>query len=178
MTSVAFANTIIWCGFSSVDIPKIPKSPYFSNPFLTIANDWRLQVQNIVWQLFSICHESGFISPAGKNLLESILGRKIISFSTLQRSSFALGDEKSLMILDLVVKLDDGAIINLEVQKIGYAFPGQRAVCYASDLMLRQYAQVKRDVEERRKENPKCSSSWTISSFRLTSSGKPIRMET
>ena len=32
---------------------------------------------------------------------------------------------------------------NVEVQKIGYSFPGQRSACYSSDLLLRQYKRVK-----------------------------------
>ena len=39
-------------------------------------------------------------------------------------------------------------IANLEVQKIGYDFPGQRAACYSADLLLRQYKRVR----DRRKD--------------------------
>ena len=31
----------------------------------------------------------------------------------------------------------------MEVQKIGYAFPGQRSACYSADLLLRQYKRIK-----------------------------------
>ena len=31
----------------------------------------------------------------------------------------------------------------MEIQKIPYAFPGQRCACYSADLVLRQYARVK-----------------------------------
>ena len=41
--------------------------------------------------------------------------------------------------MDILVKLEDGSYCNIEVQKIGYAFPGERAVCYSADLLLRQY---------------------------------------
>lgn len=30
------------------------------------------------------------------------------------------------MITDIVVQLEDGSIANVEIQKIGYTFPGQR----------------------------------------------------
>lgn len=46
--------------------------------------------------------------------------------------------------MDIVVQLEDGSITNVEVQRYGYAFPGQRAACYSADLLLRQYKQ-KRD---------------------------------
>ena len=31
----------------------------------------------------------------------------------------------------------------MEVQKIGYMFPGQRSACYSSDMLLRQYKRVR-----------------------------------
>ena len=44
---------------------------------------------------------------------------------------------------DLVVSLGDGSLANLEVQKIGYLFPGERSACYSSDLLLRQYRRIR-----------------------------------
>ena len=40
-------------------------------------------------------------------------------------------------------------VANIEVQKLGYAFTGERASCYSADLLLRQYKRI-RDL---RKEN-------------------------
>ena len=45
--------------------------------------------------------------------------------------------------MDIVVQFEDGSIANVEVQKIGYLFPGQRSACYSSDLLLRQYKRVR-----------------------------------
>lgn len=42
-----------------------------------------------------------------------------------------------------VVQLEDGSIANLEIQKIGYYFPGERSACYSADLLLRQYKRVR-----------------------------------
>ena len=41
----------------------------------------------------------------------------------------------------------------MEIQKIGYAFPGQRCACYSSDLLLRQYKTIREeaDVEEEKR---------------------------
>lgn len=47
--------------------------------------------------------------------------------------------------MDILVKMDDGSIANVEIQKIPYAFPGERMSCYSSDLLLRQYSRVKRE---------------------------------
>lgn len=54
-----------------------------------------------------------------------------------------ISDESSLLVMDIVVELEDGSIANLEMQKIGYAFPGQRSACYSADLLLRQYKRVR-----------------------------------
>lgn len=35
------------------------------------------------------------------------------------------------------------SIANLEIQKIGYKFPGERSACYSADLLLRQYKRVR-----------------------------------
>lgn len=61
----------------------------------------------------------------------------------LPNDSTRIADESSLLIMDIVVELEDGSIANVECQKIGYAFPGQRAACYSADLLLRQYKRVK-----------------------------------
>lgn len=45
--------------------------------------------------------------------------------------------------MDIVVQLEDGSIANVEIQKIGYAFPGERSACYSADLLLRQYKMVR-----------------------------------
>ena len=45
--------------------------------------------------------------------------------------------------MDIVIELEDHSIANVEVQKLGYKFPGQRAACYSADLLLRQYKRIK-----------------------------------
>ena len=61
----------------------------------------------------------------------------------LPNDSTRIAAESSLLVLDIVIQLADGSIANVEVQKIGYAFPGQRSACYSADLLLRQYKRVK-----------------------------------
>ena len=36
-------------------------------------------------------------------------------------------------------RLEDGSIITIEMQKIGYDFPGERSNCYIADAIMRQY---------------------------------------
>lgn len=50
--------------------------------------------------------------------------------------------------MDIVVELADGSLANVEMQRIGYMFPGQRSACYSSDLLLRQYKRIRGNREE------------------------------
>ena len=61
----------------------------------------------------------------------------------LPNDSTRIADEGSLLITDIVVELEDGSLANVEIQKIGYAFPGPRSACYAADMLLRQYKRVR-----------------------------------
>ena len=45
--------------------------------------------------------------------------------SALPNESSRLTEEGSLLVMDLLVRLKSGALINVEIQKIGYLFPGQ-----------------------------------------------------
>ncbi len=82
------------------------------------------------------------------SLLSELLRRKVTVKAVLPNDSERLGDEMSLVITDIVVELEDGTIANIEVQKIGYAFPGERASCYSADLLLRQYKRVRDERKE------------------------------
>lgn len=74
-----------------------------------------------------------------EELLSLILDEKVKRLKVLPADSARIAAENSLLVLDIVVELEDGSIANVEVQKIGYAFPGQRSACYSADLLLRQY---------------------------------------
>lgn len=64
----------------------------------------------------------------------------------LPNESAQIAAESSLLIMDIVVQFENGSIANVEVQKIGYLFPGQRSACYSSDLLLRQYKRVRAEL--------------------------------
>ena len=84
--------------------------------------------------------------PAAKKTTKPVQKVKIVE--VLPGDSSRLADEQSLLLMDILVKLEDGSYCNIEVQKIGYAFPGERAACYSADLLLRQY----KTARSRRKE--------------------------
>ena len=77
------------------------------------------------------------------DFLSEILGKKVKILKVLPNESAQIAAESSLLIMDIVVQFEDGSIANVEVQKIGYLFPGQRSACYSSDLLLRQYKRVR-----------------------------------
>ena len=78
-------------------------------------------------------------------LISVILGQEVTDFQILPNDS-NLAADYTLVIMDIVVEIADGSIINVEVQKLGYNFPGQRAACYNADLLLRQYERVRQDI--------------------------------
>lgn len=83
------------------------------------------------------------------DFLSEVLGAVVRVKSVLPNDTIRLTDESSLLVLDIVVEFEDGRIANVEVQKIGYLFPGERSACYSADLLLRQY---KRLQDERKKQ--------------------------
>ena len=78
-----------------------------------------------------------------EELLSLLLEQKVHIKQILPNDSVRLADESTLLITDIVVGLGDGSLANVEIQKIGYAFPGQRGACYSADLLLRQYKRVR-----------------------------------
>ena len=84
-----------------------------------------------------------------EDFLEVLLQRKVKIIEVLPGDSTRLADEQSLLIMDILVRFDDGSYCNVEVQKIGYAFPGERCACYSSDLLLRQYKNARSTRKEK-----------------------------
>ena len=80
--------------------------------------------------------------------LSCIVGRKVKILSVLPNDSTRIADESTLLLTDIVVELEDGSIANVEMQKIGYKFPGERAACYSADLLLRQYKRVRNEKKK------------------------------
>lgn len=78
------------------------------------------------------------------SLISSIIGTTV-TVRCILSSEENLLPTCSMLIMDILVKMDDGSIANVEIQKIPYAFPGERMSCYSSDLLLRQYSRVKRE---------------------------------
>ncbi|ODM08270.1 hypothetical protein BLA28_13150 [Eisenbergiella tayi] len=75
--------------------------------------------------------------------LSLLIGEKVTIKQVIPNDSTRIAAEGSLLITDIVVEFEDGALADIEIQKIGYAFPGERSACYSADLLLRQYKRVR-----------------------------------
>lgn len=82
------------------------------------------------------------------HFISSLLGMTVHVVEVFSASN-TLMDGESYLIMDLIVRAADGSIINVEIQKQGYGFPGERMSCYAADLLLRQYIKVKKTVPDK-----------------------------
>ena len=78
-----------------------------------------------------------------EEFLTLLLGQAVKIRAVLPNDSTRIADEGSLLILDILVELEDGSLANVEAQKVGYKFPGERCACYSADLLLRQYKRVR-----------------------------------
>lgn len=80
-----------------------------------------------------------------EHFLQTILGQPLKIQEILSREGMQLVEKGSLVIMDILVSLADGSMVNVEMQKIGYSFPAERSECYASDMTMRQYTLVKEE---------------------------------
>ncbi len=78
-----------------------------------------------------------------ESLLSALLDRHVKIKAVLPREGIQLNESGSFVIMDILVEFEDGTIFNLEIQKVGYYFPGQRTSCYVSDLIMRQYNRLR-----------------------------------
>ena len=70
-------------------------------------------------------------------LVSCILGQHVTVIEVFPDTSYAFVN--SFVIMDMVVRLDDSSITNIEIQKVPYDFPAARISCYSADLVLRQF---------------------------------------
>ena len=89
-----------------------------------------------------------------EEFLSLCLGEKLKILRVVPNDSERLTEGGSLLVMDILVQLESGALVNIEIQKVGYLFPGARCACYSSDLVMRQYSQVR---EQKRRDGEKFS---------------------
>ena len=81
-------------------------------------------------------------------LVSCILGQHVTVIEVFPDTSYAFVN--SFVIMDMVVRLDDGSITNIEIQKVPYDFPAARISCYSADLVLRQFRMLQGMNERQR----------------------------
>lgn len=81
-------------------------------------------------------------------LLSLILGQKVEVVEVLPNESDRISQEDSLLIMDIVVRTETGELINVEIQRCGYMFQGERMSCYSADLLMRELTRKKAQLGE------------------------------
>lgn len=80
-----------------------------------------------------------------ESFLTAIMGEEVKIKDTIEREGHSFSEDSSLVIMDLLVEIGGKRIVNIEMQKIGLYFPGERSEVYASDLIMRQYTRIKNE---------------------------------
>ena len=92
-------------------------------------------------------------SPGRLNrFLSLLLGKRVTIKQVIPKDSTRIAAEGSLLVTDIVVEFEDGGLADIEIQKIGYAFPGERSACYSADLLLRQYKRAREKIQGRNRK--------------------------
>ena len=78
-----------------------------------------------------------------ERMLSEIMKEKVKIRQVLSPESIRFHEWMSLVVMDILVELASGALCDVEIQKAPYAFPGQRAACYSSELVVRQYSRAR-----------------------------------
>lgn len=89
-----------------------------------------------------------------EEFLSLCLGEKVQILHVIPNESKRLTEDGSLLVMDILIRLVSGSLVNVEIQRVGYLFPGARCACYSSDLLMRQYSQIR---EETRREGRRFS---------------------
>ncbi len=77
-----------------------------------------------------------------EDCVSSLIGRKVKIRKVLPVEDILM-DGETIMVMDILVELKDGSLVLVEIQKVPYYFPAERASCYSADLLLRQYSSLK-----------------------------------
>ena len=83
-----------------------------------------------------------------ESLLSAFLKQPVTIKTILPREGVQLAEKGSLVIMDIIAELCDGSTVDIEMQKVGYLFPGQRSDCYTADMIMRQYNRIRNEKSE------------------------------
>lgn len=83
-----------------------------------------------------------------ERMISGILKEKVKIRQVLSPEAPRFHEGMSLVVMDILVELSSGALCDVEIQKAPYGFPGQRAACYSSEMVVRQYSRARRRAAE------------------------------
>lgn len=84
-----------------------------------------------------------------ESFLSELMGDSVHIERVLPREGIRITEEASLVIMDILVQLSNGSRVNVEMQKLGLYFPGERSSCYAADAIMRQYTELKSKMRDK-----------------------------
>ena len=87
--------------------------------------------------------DPGTVPERVESLLSAIYGQKVEIIEVLPKEGIVITDGGSQVIMDIIIRLGDGSITTVEMQRLGYLFPGERSSCYVADMLMRQYEKVR-----------------------------------
>ena len=130
--------------------------------------------EEVLSEINSRLHLKQMYEEWEEEFISLLLGQNVKILEVLPNEETGLSDGYSILIMDIVVELENGSIVNLEIQKNGYMFPGERSACYSADLLLRQYRRVRMRNKEEGQKKKSCyrdiKDVYTIVLFETSSS--------
>lgn len=138
---------------------QLKNSPRAYEKFLTFQPEFQKNILEflqgirglpILYDCFFKTILDPYITPERlERFLSCLLGQTIRIKGVLTREGSQLAEKGSLVIMDILAETDDGSFIDVEMQKHGYEFTGERSTCYMSDLIMRQYNRVKSERHDK-----------------------------
>jgi hypothetical protein len=131
---------------------KLKEDPLAYSRYVMMDDDWKQKFVDFCMgkktlpllydNSFKLVFNTDIHADRLGDFISQIIGRNVEVLVVLPiEESFMAGDK--IVIMDIIVRLDDGSIANVEIHKNPYTFAGERVSCYSSDLLLRQYSQLK-----------------------------------
>ena len=84
-----------------------------------------------------------------ESFLSELLGDRVHIERILPREGLPMADETGIIIMDILLQLSNGSRANVEMQKLGLYFPGERGSRYAADAIMRQYSELKNKLKDK-----------------------------
>ena len=130
----------------------LKESPILYNQYRKLNPDWKVRFMDVCSgkktlpltydPIFKRIFNPDLHADRLSGFVSSLLGRNVRVIGILSNADSMI-DGGTLLIMDLLAETEDGSLINVEIQKQGYAFPAERISCYSADLLMRQYVRVK-----------------------------------